>query len=121
MTGAFMTLTNRSGRPATLRSASSSKAGMVQLHEMVMVDGKMTMREAANGIEIPAQGEVTLAPGGLHVMLMGLKGALEVGDEVDLALTFADGARVDLVVPVKKFVEEEDHYHSPSPTARTTA
>jgi copper(I)-binding protein len=45
---------------------------------------------------------VTLKPGGLHVMLIGLKQPLEPGDMVDLALTFEDGSRIPVQAPVRR-------------------
>ena len=41
----------------------------------------MRMRELTSGLEIPANGEVALSPGGYHMMFTGLKQPLEKGDE----------------------------------------
>jgi periplasmic copper chaperone A len=113
MTGAFMTLDNPGTEAVTLVSASSSVAGMTELHEMVMVDGAMAMQAVDGGIVLEAGRGKVLEPGGFHVMLMGLRDALAPGDEVDLSLTFSDGSTQDLTVPVKAFTEEEGHYHAP--------
>jgi hypothetical protein len=43
---------------------------------------------------LPAQGTVTFAPGGYHLMFTGLKRALAIGDRLPATLTFASGARV---------------------------
>lgn len=113
VTGAFMTLDNPGTEPVALVSASSSVAGMTELHEMAMVDGEMLMQAVEDGIVLePGRGKV-LEPGGFHVMLMGLRDRLAPGDEVDLSLSFSDGSTQDLVVPVKAFTEEEGHYHAP--------
>jgi copper(I)-binding protein len=116
MTAAFLTVTNPGDADIRLVSASTDVAGVVQLHEMVDSGGTKVMQEAAGGITVPAGSHVHLAPGGYHVMLMALKRALPVGEEVPLALTFADGTTVTVTAPVKEFVEEEDHYHSPMPS-----
>ncbi|WP_083750939.1 copper chaperone PCu(A)C [Kribbella sp. ALI-6-A] len=117
MTAAFMSLTNPGGSEIKLTSATSPVAGTVQLHEMAMKDGKMVMREKAGGIAVPAGSHAHLAPSGDHVMLMDLKQPLKPGDEVPLTLKFSDGSSHDLTVPVKKFTEEEEHYHpSQTPT-----
>lgn len=113
MTGAFMTLDNPGTEPVTLVSASSSVARTTELHEMAMVDGAMSMQAVDDGIVLEAGRGKVLEPGGFHVMLMGLRGALAPGDEVDLSLVFSDGSTQDLVVPVKAFTEEEGHYHAP--------
>ncbi len=119
MTAAFMSLTNPGKAEVKLTSATSPVAGMVQLHEMGMKDGKMVMQEKAGGIAVPAESHAHLAPSGDHVMLMGLKQALKPGDEVPLTLKFSDGSAHDLTVPVKAFTEEEEHYH-PSATPTST-
>lgn len=111
MTGAFMALDNEGDADVSLTGASSSVAGMVELHEMTMVDGAMTMTRIEGGIEIPAGYGQLLMPGGSHVMLMGLAEDLAPGDEVDLVLEFSDGTSEALTVPVKEFTEEEGHYH----------
>jgi copper(I)-binding protein len=116
MTAAFMSLTNPGPADISLISATSPVAGLVQLHEMAMKDGKMVMQEKAGGITVPAGSHAHLAPSGDHVMLMGLKKALKPGDELPLTLRFSDGSTHDLTVPVKAFTEEEEHYH-PTPTA----
>jgi copper(I)-binding protein len=117
MTAAFMSLTNPGKTEITLTSAVSPVAGMVQLHEMAMKDGKMVMQEKAGGIVVPVESHTHLKPSGDHVMLMDLKQPLKPGDEVPLTLKFSDGSTHDLTVPVKAFTEEEEHYHpSATPT-----
>ncbi|MEV8371730.1 copper chaperone PCu(A)C [Kribbella sp. NPDC056861] len=119
MTAAFMALTNPGKSDISLTSATSPVAGMVQIHEMAMKDGKMVMQEKAGGIKVPAESHAHLKPSGDHVMLMGLKQALKPGDEVPITLKFSDGSSHDLTVAVKAFTEEEEHYH-PSETPSTT-
>ncbi|WP_238161555.1 copper chaperone PCu(A)C [Kribbella antibiotica] len=117
MTAAFMALTNPGNADIKLISATSPVAGMVQLHEMAMKDGKMVMQEKAGGVSVPAASHAHLSPGGDHIMLMDLKKPLKPGDEVPLTLKFSDNTTHDLTVPVKAFTEEEEHYH-PTPTAK---
>jgi copper(I)-binding protein len=119
MTAAFMSLTNPGKSDISLTSATSPVAGLVQIHEMAMQDGKMVMQEKPGGIKVPAGSHAHLAPSGDHVMLMGLKQPLKPGDEVPVTLKFSDGSSHDLTVPVKAFTEEEEHYH-PSTTPSTT-
>ncbi|WP_433168941.1 copper chaperone PCu(A)C [Kribbella sp. CA-247076] len=119
MTAAFMSLTNPGDTDIRLTSATSPVAGMVQLHEMAMKDGKMVMQEKAGGINVPATSHTHLSPGGDHVMLMNLQQPLKPGDELPLTLKFSDGTTHDLTVPVKAFTEEEEHYHpSETPAAK---
>jgi copper(I)-binding protein len=82
-TGAFMRLT----APVDSRvvEARSPVAGTVEIHEMKMDNGVMRMR-AMPALTLPANQAVDLAPGGYHVMLMGLKQVLKPGDSVPLTL-----------------------------------
>jgi copper(I)-binding protein len=121
MTGAFMTILNDSDADRRLVSATSPAAGMVEIHEVVVVDGKNVMQAKRAGVPVPAGGFATLMPGADHVMLMELPTALKVGDEVDLRLTFDDGRTLDVTAAVKQFTEEMEHYHTGTATHSPTA
>lgn len=122
MTALFATLTNPGSSDITLTKADCSEvAGKTEVHEMVKVDGKMVMQEAKNGAVVPKEGHLHMKPGSYHVMLMMLKKPLPVGTEVHCSLTFSDGVTKDVTAPVKVFTEEEDHYHTPMPSAESSA
>lgn len=109
---AYMTI--ESALPARIVSASSDSAASVQIHEMSMRDGIMRMRRV-KGLDLPAGREVRLAPGGIHLMLAGLKKGLRAGETVDLSLTVAEtggAARVlRLSVPVVDGLSETATHH----------
>ena len=96
--GAFLKIQNVGGADRLL-SASSSAAGMVQLHTMSMEGDVMKMREV-EAIDLPAGKTVELRPGGLHLMLMGLKSPLKEGSKVPLTLKFEKAGEVKVEVPV---------------------
>lgn len=88
---------------ATLLSAETPVAKEVQVHTMHMHNDVMRMREHGQ-LDVPAGKTVDLAPGGLHLMLLGLKKPLAAGETVPLKLTFSDakGKRTTTVnVPVR--------------------
>lgn len=121
MTAAFMSVTNAGNVDVRLVGATSPAARTVEVHTMVMQDGKMVMRELEGGLEVEAGSHAHLRPGGNHLMLMGLMKPLAAGDEVALTLEFSDGTEQVLTAPVKEFTEEEDHYDpSGSPSASMT-
>jgi copper(I)-binding protein len=101
-TGAFMQL--KSDVDARLVSVSSPTAGVVEVHEMAVVDNLMTMRRLA-GLELPAGRAVELKPGGYHIMLIGLKRQVKEGEQVPLTLVIErrDGQRetVEVSAPVR--------------------
>ena len=98
--GAFMTLTNTSSHDSVVVSASSDVAKRTELHTHIMVDGVMHMRQVKGGIKVPAGKTVMLAPGGLHVMFLGLHAPLKEGTTFDLTLTFDSGRSTTTQVKV---------------------
>jgi hypothetical protein len=110
--GAFMSLTSRS--PARLVAAASPVAGVVEIHNMKM-EGNVMKMFAVDGIDLPANRTVKLAPGGYHVMLMELRQTLKAGDRVPLKLTFemADKKRetLDVTVEVRDVTGTPKHGH----------
>lgn len=63
--------------------------------------GAMTMRPV-EAIDLPAGEAVALEPGGLHIMLIDLVEPLEVGDEVDLTLTFEEAGEQPVTAEVRE-------------------
>ena len=55
---------------------------------MTVKDGVMTMRKVDGGVEIPANGTLKLAPGGYHLMFIGLKKQPKQGEKFAATLTF---------------------------------
>lgn len=99
-TAAYMILRNRDKREHTLVKASSPAAGATELHTVVKENGMMKMRPVEK-IAIKAGGETRLQPGGLHIMLINLKAPLKEGGKITLTLTFGDGTRKQVHVPVR--------------------
>lgn len=89
----FMTLANPGTKPDALVAVESPGARQVQLHQSSMSGGMASMKAVAS-IPVPAGGRVALAPGGYHLMFMGLSKAQKVGDSLPATLVFASGARV---------------------------
>ena len=84
-----------------LVAAASPVAKSVQLHTMTMQGGIMRMRQIA-GIDLPAGKPVTLKPGGLHIMLIGLGAPLKEGQSFPLTLTFKNAGSKEVTVAVAK-------------------
>lgn len=105
---AYMSLANPGASPITIVGASTNVAEAVELHETSIEHaggehptGQVMRMHHIEAIVVPARGEVTLAPGGLHVMLFGLKQALVEGDEISLILHLEDGEERALSLPVR--------------------
>ena len=98
--GAYVTLHNGGATVDRLLGGSTPAAERVEVHEMRMDGSVMRMRELP-ALELPAGKSTKLEPGGLHLMLMGLKAPLKVGDKVPLKLRFEKAGEVDLVLLVQ--------------------
>lgn len=109
--GAYLVVENRGATADRLLAVQSDVAARAELHEMTVENDVMRMHEVEGGIEIPAHGTATLAPGGLHVMMMGLTGPLEQGQTFDLTLTFEHGGEITVTVPVLSPAAEGMHGH----------
>jgi copper(I)-binding protein len=100
MGAAYMVLTMPDADELVAASVDPSIAGTVEVHEVVMDDGMMRMREVA-GIPFAAGEPVALEPGGYHIMLLDMPEMLEAGTEVALTLTFASGTEVPVTATVR--------------------
>ncbi|MFZ5909421.1 MAG: copper chaperone PCu(A)C [Chloroflexota bacterium] len=94
----FFVIVNPGGADSLL-SVSSEVAEAVELHMTMMQDGNMQMAHQMN-VPVPT-GETVFKPGGLHVMLIGLKDDLKAGDTFTVALAFEKAGEQTLTVTVK--------------------
>lgn len=99
MTAGFARIENRCPTPVTIVGASSPAFADVSLHGTRLVDGVSRMREVPE-LRVPANGAVTLQPGGLHLMLMQPRQPLQAGSKVQIEFALKDGGtlRGELVV-----------------------
>ena len=111
MTAAFAVLTNDGHHDAQIVAATSPASPMLELHEVVVGDdGASTMRPVDGGLVVPAEGSLTLEPGGLHIMFMGVTKPLVPGAEIEITLEFADGSTQTITAVVKEFTGAEEEY-----------
>jgi protein SCO1 len=95
----YMTLLNASDEEVTLLKVESDAYNKIEVHEMVVVDGLMEMREVED-LSIPANGQIRFEPGGKHLMLMGPKEHLKTGQKVDMTLLFKSGKKQTVSIQV---------------------
>ena len=113
----YLTIRNAGREVDALVSIATPVAGKGEIHDMETTeDGVMRMRALPDGIEIPAGGSVTLAPGGTHLMFLDLKEPLTAGARVPVTLTFKSGASGEVVLPVRPIGAgqdsgKHDHHH----------
>lgn len=97
----YLTLMNHGTSDDRLTGASTPVAAKTQLHITVNENGVMKMRPIAD-VPIKAGGSAEFKPGGMHIMLLGLKHPLKAGDSFPLTLTFDKAGAVETMVMVEE-------------------
>ncbi len=100
----YFTVMNQGPLYDTLLTIETSAGGKATLHEMAHVDGTMRMRPTG-AFSISPSDTLRMAPGSYHVMMEQLLARPEVGDTLDVFLTFSHTGRVELRVPVLTYTE----------------
>lgn len=102
MAGAgYFTVENGGSTPDTLLEIIADFP-RVMMHDTSMNDGVATMVHTGEGVIVPAGGIVTFAPGGRHVMFMGLKGdPFEIGEEIPAKLIFKKSGEMEIIFVVQ--------------------
>jgi copper(I)-binding protein len=92
----FLAIRSSAAQPDRLVGATSPRAERVEIHTMSLENGVMRMRPLANGVAVPPRGQTILAPGGIHLMLIGLKAPLKRGERIPATLRFARAGAVTI-------------------------
>jgi hypothetical protein len=95
----YAQLSNKGAQSITVTSIRTDVARMAQVHETKKLDGMMRMRHV-DPLVLAAGTDLDLAPGGMHLMLMGLTQPLTVGMKFDVTFELADGQQLTLPVVV---------------------
>jgi hypothetical protein len=106
---AYLTLLSPGGDRLT--GVTSPVAEKAQLHQMTNDGGIMRMRDVA-ALDLPPGQKVTLKPGGLHIMMMGLKHPLQPGQSIPLTLQFDKAGTRAVSVAVDKIGAMGPETHS---------
>ena len=96
----YFALSNSGAEPDRLLGAASEIAERVEIHNHIMDEGIMRMRKV-DAVDVPAGGSVNFAPGGLHIMFLGLKEELVPGESFSLTLTFEQGGEITVPVVIE--------------------
>lgn len=95
----YCSLANNSNEAVSVRQVTTEVASMVMIHETVLRDD-MTMMLPVEALLIEAGEEIELRPGGLHMMLTGLKTALNEDEIFQITLVLTDGVKMTVDVKV---------------------
>lgn len=97
---AYLQVRNTGSTADRLIKATSDIAEMVELHTVVR-EGDVMKMEPVEAIDVPANGEAILKPGGFHIMLLGLKQELKVGEKFTITLQFEQAGTVEVQAEVR--------------------
>ena len=107
----YFVLQNDSREQDELIDVSSDLADSVEMHESSMAAGTDVMQmKQVYSVALDEGSEVAFVPGGLHVMLVGVKNELKIGDVVEITLHFRNHANIPVNVSVAEFAPDE-HSH----------
>jgi copper(I)-binding protein len=107
----YLTITNDGGEADRLIAVATPLAARGEVHEMAVTDGVMTMTPA-EPVEIAPGATVTLAPGGFHLMFVGMKEPLTAGTVMPVTLTFENAGTIETylhVVAIGALAPETEH------------
>jgi copper(I)-binding protein len=96
----YLTIENHGSVPDRLLSVESPVSRKTEIHEMIVQDGITMMREVESGLPVPADTTLVLAPGGTHLMFVGLKEPLRENQQVPATLTFEKAGKIELTLDV---------------------
>lgn len=108
-TGAYVKLKNPSLQNVKIIKASCEVSERVELHSHVMEAGIARMSQIKE-IHLPSGKEVHLEPGGLHLMLIGLKRPLIEGETLPIQLELNNGDAIHLSAVVRKNPLNNHHH-----------
>ncbi len=115
VSSAYMNIVNNSDEPMILVGASGEVSDRIEIHQHLMEDGMMKMRQV-DSLVVSANNQVILQPSGYHLMIFNLVKPLTEGNEINVTLRFSNGKNVDVSLPVqsikrKKQKEKAHHHH----------
>lgn len=109
---AYLSLANEGPAEDRLLGAVGAIAERIEIHESTLTDGVARMRPVEDGLAIPPGETVELAPGGYHLMLVGLDRPLAEGERVPVVLSFERAGDIEVELAVEApGVADDGHTH----------
>ncbi|PLW81081.1 hypothetical protein CWI75_17520 [Kineobactrum sediminis] len=108
-TAAYLTVRNTGETAVRMTGASADLAERVELHDSVQVEGMQRMQQQAF-VDVPAGGQVQFAPGGLHLMLLGLARMPAAGETIQLCLQL-ESQTLCTEAEARKSAGQATHHH----------
>lgn len=107
---AYLVVHNQGATEDRLLGAQTSRANKTEIHTMLQLGEVMKMQKL-DSVGIPAGGEIKLAPGGTHLMLLGLRQPLVAGERFPLTLQFAKAGKFEVEVMIEATAPDQHTAH----------
>ena len=102
----YAVIKNTGSRDDALIGLATPLAGRVELHRMAQADGRMMMQPVSS-VTLSVGGELRLAPGGTHAMLLSLKAAAAAGTRVPVTFIFRHAGPITAAAQVVPYEQVE--------------
>ena len=100
MANSYLTIENKGTAADRLVGASADVAEKLEIQQIGMVGGGLTVHPVEGGLAIPPGDKVVLAPGGYFLALLNLKNPLKKGTKVSMTLQFEKAGKIDVAFDV---------------------
>ncbi len=107
---AYLSISNNGPSDDRLIGAKATVSEAVEIHAHIMNSDVMQMRRV-DGVAAPSGATVKFEPGGLHVMLIGLKEKLVEGASFPMTLVFEKAGEIPVEVKIEKRAEPTSGGH----------
>ncbi len=107
----YMTIQNKANSDDKLTLISSDAAEAVELHRSSVDDNGVATMERVQVLDLSVDEIVELKPGGMHLMLIGLKESLVGKESVIINLNFVNSGTVRVEAPVKNLKDSDATHH----------
>lgn len=109
----YLVIWNGTTRQADLRAVKSNSFGSIAVYKTIFTDGVARMRPVEGTLPIPANSELVMKRGGIHLVLSAPEHQLIAGETVEMTLIFEDGVQIVASAKVLHLNEKlTDHHHS---------
>lgn len=116
ISSAYMTIVNHTSNDVKLIAVKSNISDRIEIHEHIMADGMMKMRQVES-LLVKSHNSTVLQPSGYHLMIFNLVNPLEPEQKVKLTLVFDNNDEVELELPVQSIKKQKhkqkahEHHH----------
>ena len=100
-TAAYFSIQNNTDTQQVLVGVKADFATKAEIHNHIMVNGMMAMEQQSEVVIQPGETK-QFAPGGLHIMLFGLKQPLHAGQSLTMSLQTQQGKSIKVVANVAR-------------------